>query len=85
MPAAAVIPAPIVYANNVAIKTLIVKGFRYSILCSLNEIQISRFILIYNLFCCNLFFDSYLSLFFFKKVIVFQTVVCYYYKIWNNK
>ena len=80
MPAAAVIPAPIVYANNVAIKTLIVKGFRYSILCSINEIQISRFILIYNLF-----FDSYLSLFFFKKIIVFQTVVCYYYKIWNDK
>ena len=32
MPAAAVIPALIVYANNVAIKKLIVEYFRYSIL-----------------------------------------------------
>ena len=31
MPAAAVIPAPIVYANNVAIKTLIVELGRYLI------------------------------------------------------
>ena len=36
VPAAAVIPAPIVYANNVAIKKLIVELFGYSILCSLN-------------------------------------------------
>ena len=32
VPAAAVIPALIVYANNVAIKKLIVEYFRYSIL-----------------------------------------------------
>ena len=38
MPAAAVIPAPIVYANNVAIKKLIAELFRYSILCNLKEL-----------------------------------------------
>ena len=37
VPAAAVIPAPIVYANIVAIKKLVVEQLRYSILCSLNE------------------------------------------------
>ena len=85
MPAAAVIPAPIVYANNVAIKTLIVKLFSYSILCSSKELQISRFILIYNLFYWHSFFDSDLSLFYFEKITVFQTVVYYYYKLWNDK
>ena len=85
MPAAAVIPAPIVYANNVAIKTLIVKLFSYSILCSPKELQISRFILIYNLFYWHSFFDSDLSLFYFEKITVFQTVAYYYYKIWNDK
>ena len=38
MPAAAVIPAPIVYANNVAIKKLTVEHFRYSILYNLNDL-----------------------------------------------
>ena len=85
MPAAAVIPAPIVYANNVAIKTLIVKLFSYSILCSLKELQISRFILIYNLFYWHSFFDSDLSLFYFEEITVFQTVAYFYYKIWNDK
>ena len=52
MPAAAVIPALIVYTNNVAIKKLIVEFFRYSILYGLNELYRSRIILIYIcLFC----------------------------------
>jgi hypothetical protein len=38
VPAAAVIPAPIVYANNAAIKKLTVELFRYSILCSLRDL-----------------------------------------------
>ena len=40
MPAAAVIPAPIVYANIVAIKKLVVEYCKYSIFCGLNELQI---------------------------------------------
>ena len=39
MPAAAVIPAPIVYANIVAVKKLVVEFLRESILCGLNELQ----------------------------------------------
>ena len=38
VPAAAVIPALIVYANIVAIKKLVVEHLKYSILCSLNEL-----------------------------------------------
>ena len=39
VPAAAVIPAPIVYANIVAVKKLVVEFLRESILCGLNELQ----------------------------------------------
>ena len=39
MPAAAVIPASIVYANIVAVKKLVVEFLRESILCGLNELQ----------------------------------------------
>ena len=39
MPAAAVIPAPIVYANIVAVKKLVVEFLRESILCDLIEPQ----------------------------------------------
>ncbi len=39
MPAAAVIPAPMVYANIVAVKKLVVEFLRESILCGLNELQ----------------------------------------------
>ena len=45
MPAAAVIPAPIVYANIVAIKKLVVEYCKYSNLCGLNELQ-NKFTLI---------------------------------------
>lgn len=38
MPAAAVIPALMVYANIVAVKKLVVGCFRESILCDLNEL-----------------------------------------------
>ena len=51
MPAAAVIPALIVYANNVAIKKLIVEFFRYSILCDPNGLKRSRIINDIYLFC----------------------------------
>ncbi len=39
MPAAAVIPAPIVYANIVAVKKLVVEFLREPISCGLNELQ----------------------------------------------
>ena len=39
MPAAAVIPAPMVYANVVAVKKLVVEFLRESISCGLNELQ----------------------------------------------
>ena len=39
VPAAAVIPAPMVYANIVAVKKLVVELLRESILCGLNELQ----------------------------------------------
>ena len=39
MPAAAVIPAPIVYANIVAVKKLVVEFVRESILCVRYELQ----------------------------------------------
>ena len=39
MPAAAVIPAPMVYANIVAVKKLVVEFLRESISCGLNELQ----------------------------------------------
>ena len=39
MPAAAVIPAPVVYANIVAVKKLVVECLRESISCGLNELQ----------------------------------------------
>ena len=47
MPAAAVIPALKVYANNVAIKKLIVEFFRYSILYAPIGLKRSRIILNY--------------------------------------
>ncbi len=39
MPAAAVIPAPMVYANIVAVKKLVVEFLREPISCGLNELQ----------------------------------------------
>ena len=38
MPAAAVIPAPMVYANIVAVKRLVVEFLRKTFLCGLNEL-----------------------------------------------
>ena len=39
VPAAAVIPAPMVYANIVAVKKLVVECLRESISCGINELQ----------------------------------------------
>ena len=50
MPAAAVIPAPIVYINIVAVKKLVVEFLRESILCGLNELQ-SNMIYLILCFC----------------------------------
>ena len=46
MPAAAVIPAPLVYANVAAVKKLVVESLRESILCGLNELQLKMTFLI---------------------------------------
>ena len=57
MPAAAVIPAPIVYANIVAVKKLVVGFLRVSILCGLwtaTEDDFSYFVLVH---CWNSFSD----------------------------
>ena len=49
VPAAAVIPAPMVYANIVAVKKLVVEFLRKSILCGLNELQ-KRWFILFNAF-----------------------------------
>ena len=46
MPAAAVIPAPMVYANIVAVKKLVVEFLRKSFLCGPNESLMKRVCLI---------------------------------------
>ena len=56
MPAAAVIPAPIVYANIVAIKKLVVEYCKYSNLCGLNELQRKMIYLILRLYTVGIRF-----------------------------
>jgi|TARA_B110000003_G_scaffold258357_1_gene277493 hypothetical protein len=56
VPAAAVIPAPIVYANIVAVKKLVVEFLRESILCGLKELQKKMIYLILCLFIVGIRF-----------------------------
>ena len=64
MPAAAVIPAPIVYINIVAVKKLVVEFLRESILSGLKELQKKMIYLTLSFFHrWNSFSDSVVSLF----------------------
>ena len=56
MPAAAVIPAPMVYANIVAVKKLVVEFLRESISCGLNELQRKKIYLILRLYTVGIRF-----------------------------
>ena len=56
MPAAAVIPAPMVYANIVAVKKLVVEFLRKSISCGLNELQRKMIYLILFLYTVGIRF-----------------------------
>ncbi len=56
MPAAAVIPAPMVYANIVAVKKLVVEFLRKSILCDPNEQQKNMIYLILCLYTFEIHF-----------------------------
>ena len=56
VPAAAVIPAPIVYANIVAVKKLVVEFLREPISCGLNELQRNMVYLILCLYTVGIRF-----------------------------
>ena len=56
MPAAAVIPAPIVYANIVAVKKLVVEFLREPITRGLNELQRNMIYLILCLYTVGIRF-----------------------------
>ena len=56
MPAAAVIPAPMVYANIVAVKKLVVEFLREPIACGLNELQRNMVYLILCLYTVGIRF-----------------------------
>ena len=56
VPAAAVIPAPMVYANIVAVKKLVVEFLRESISCGLNELQRKMIYLILYLYTVGIRF-----------------------------
>ena len=56
VPAAAVIPAPMVYANIVAVKKLVVEFLRESISCGLNELQRKMIYLILRLYTVGIRF-----------------------------
>ena len=56
VPAAAVIPAPIVYANIVAVKKLVVEFLRESILSGLKELQKKMIYLTLCLFTVGIYF-----------------------------
>ena len=85
MPAAAVIPAPIVYANFVAVKKLVVEFLRESILCGLNELQRKTIFLI--LWFCTVgirFLIVEILCFYFEKIRAFKAVLRLYIKAWND-
>ena len=56
MPAAAVIPAPMVYANIVAVKKLVVEFLREPISCGFNELQRNMVYLILCLYTVGIRF-----------------------------
>ena len=74
VPAVAVIPAPMVYANIVAVKKLVVEFLRKSILCDPNEQQKN---MIYLILCLYTFEIHFLMVdwfcVYFEKIRVFKT------------
>ena len=85
MPAAAVIPAPIVYANIVAVKKLVVEFLRESILCGLKKLQ--KYMTYLTLFFFTLgirFLKVKLVCVYFEKIRVFKTGLRFDIKAWND-
>ena len=86
VPAAAVIPAPMVYANIVAVKKLVVEFLRESILCGLNELQRRWFILFYAFAPLEFVSDSGVKFVFtLRKLECSKSVLRLYIKAWNDK
>lgn len=81
MPAAAVIPAPMVYANIVAVKKLVVEFLRESISSGLNELQRN---LIFLILCfCTVgirFLTVDLVCVYFEKIVMLKAVFRLYIK-----
>ncbi len=72
VPAAAVIPAPVVYANIVAVKKLVVWFLWEFVLCDLNELQENLFNLFFHLVVVGIcFLTVYKVCIYFEKIRVF--------------
>ena len=72
VPAAAVIPAPIVYANIVAVKKLVVEFLRESTVCVRFELQILLIPLTFRYFSDGIWFLAMnLVYIYFEKISVF--------------
>ena len=85
VPAAAVIPAPIVYANIVAVKKLVVYFLSESILCGLKKLQ--KYMIYLTLFFFTLgirFLKVKLVCVYFEKIRVFKTGLRFDIKAWND-
>ena len=85
VPAAAVIPAPMVYANIVAVKKLVVYFLSESILCGLKKLQ--KFTIYLTLFFFTLgirFLKVKLVCVYFEKIRVFKTGLRFDIKAWND-
>ena len=85
VPAAAVIPAPIVYANIAAVKKLVVEFLRKLILCGLKDLQKKMIYLILYLVIVGIRFLIVIWVcVYFEKIWVFKTVLRLYIKAWND-
>ena len=85
MPAAAVIPAPIAYANVVAVKKLVVGFLRVSVPCGLHVSLRELVPLILCLRKVGIHFSPLQSArVYFEKIRVFKTVSRLYIIAWNN-
>ena len=86
VPAAAVIPAPVVYANIVAVKKLVVEFLRESLVCVLYDLQHMLLPLILRFFNFGIQLLTVKWVFlYFEKISVFEAVLRLYPKAWNNK
>ena len=86
VPAAAVIPAPMVYANIVAVKKLVVEFVRKSILCDPNEQKKRWFTLFYAYAPLKFIFWRWTDFVFtLRKLECSKQPLWTYIKAWNDK